>query len=353
MNTHPKQVLRTCAALVFSCSALIAWPRAGLAAEPTASDRDTARTLVIDGRAKFAAKDYQGAYKAFKAAHEIMGVPTTGLDLAKAEEKLGLLVEARTTALDVTRMAPKPREPDAYTRARPAAAELAEKLAVRIPTLVIAVNGPAAGTALDIKLDSLAIPVSTLGLPRKVNPGTHTVTATASGYATEERKVTLGEGETLPLEITLAPVAKRPLSSERRPAAPATPTPSAEDTKNGGVPLWAWGAGAAGLAAIGVGVGFAVDYASVRGTVGSDCPGDVCDPRVHTTESMGELRTRWNRDLGLFVGFGAAGVLAVGAAIVGITTASPRDEQRAGKPTVGVVPWISAGTTGAVVTGAF
>ena len=117
MNSIAKQVLPTCAALLFSGSALLAWPLAAHAAEPSASDRDTARALVIDGRAKLAAKDHEGAYKAFKAAHAIMGVPTTGLDLAKAEEALGLLVEARTTALDVTRMAPSRRSPR-HTRAR-------------------------------------------------------------------------------------------------------------------------------------------------------------------------------------------------------------------------------------------
>src|SRR5262245_1107365 len=98
-----KLLFRT-AAPILVCAAALLSPAAALAAEPSAADRETARTLVIDGRKKFGAGDYEGARKAFQAAHEIMGVPTTALDLAKALEKLGKLVEARTVALEVARM---------------------------------------------------------------------------------------------------------------------------------------------------------------------------------------------------------------------------------------------------------
>jgi hypothetical protein len=74
---------------------------AALAAEPTAADRETARTLLIDGREKLSAGDAKGALQSFQAAHAIMGVPTTGLDLARAQAALGDLVGARATALGV------------------------------------------------------------------------------------------------------------------------------------------------------------------------------------------------------------------------------------------------------------
>lgn len=46
-------------------------------AEPTAADKETARTLMQDGRAKRTKGDHAGALEAFRAAHGIMKVPTT------------------------------------------------------------------------------------------------------------------------------------------------------------------------------------------------------------------------------------------------------------------------------------
>src|SRR5436190_23509399 len=55
-------------------------------AEPSAADKETARSLMDEGDRKFAAKDYKGALDAYQGAHAIMGVPTTGLEVAKAQE---------------------------------------------------------------------------------------------------------------------------------------------------------------------------------------------------------------------------------------------------------------------------
>ncbi|MBB1180651.1 hypothetical protein DSM05_16030, partial [Pseudomonas sp. FW305-3-2-15-E-TSA4] len=47
------------------------------AADPTAADRETARTLMASGRTKRDAGDLNGALKDFAAADSLMGVPTT------------------------------------------------------------------------------------------------------------------------------------------------------------------------------------------------------------------------------------------------------------------------------------
>jgi hypothetical protein len=88
-----------------------------------------------------------------------MNVPTTGLDLAKAQEALGMLIEARATALDVTRMPLQPGEPPAFTNARPLAAELAERVATRIPSALLVVTGLPSGLDPAVTVDGQGIPV--------------------------------------------------------------------------------------------------------------------------------------------------------------------------------------------------
>lgn len=337
-----KLLLRT-AAPILVCAAALLQPAAALAAEPSAADRETARTLVIEGRKKFGAGDYEGARKAFEAAHEIMGVPTTGLDLARALEKLGKLVEARATALEVTRIPAKKREPQAFTEARPEAQELAEKLEARIPALELKIEGPPAD-ALEVKVDGEAVPASALSFPRKVNPGSHTVEASAAGWKSASREVSADEGQTIPVELTLEALPKELAPAQPAPDGPTPPPETSRDT-----PVWAWVAGGVGLAALGVGGYFAYDYISVRGDVEDACPGDVCTPGTYSADEVEGLRSRWNRDLGLAIGLGAAGLAGVGVAIVGIVTAPEKTEAAE----AGFTPWASPTGFGATYRGAF
>lgn len=325
-------------------AALLTCPRLA-AAEPSADDRNAARALVIDGRAKLSAHDNEGARKAFAAAHAIMGVPTTGLDLAKAQEALGLLVEARATALDVVRMPVLASEPEAFTNARPLAAELAAKLEARIPSIVVTVKGLPAGVEARVLVDGAVMPPSALALPRKINPGTHVIQISVPGFDLERREVTLAEGESLPIDLVLKPL----VALTKEPA--AKPVPSARSTlvptkKN--APLWPWVAAGAGAVALGVSSVFVVDYAQVRSTVSTDCPDSACDPRKYTAEDVDGLKQRWNRDLGLFVGLGVAGAASIGIAIAGFTGKLPRGGGNA--LTTAIAPWVSAGGGGAFMT---
>lgn len=174
-------------------------------AEPSVADKETARTLMKEGDEKFAAKDYAGALKAYQAAHAIMNVPTTGLPLAKAQVERGLLVEARDTLLQVSRHPRESKENPAFAQARDEAASLAQKVAARIPSVQINIEGPGAGVKIEVTVDGVSIPPATLGTPRKVNPGQHTILASASGFQTVTRDVTLKEGEEEKVTLQLKP----------------------------------------------------------------------------------------------------------------------------------------------------
>ena len=119
------------------------------------------------GDAAFEAADFRAALKAFETAHGIMQVPSTGIALARAQEKLGLLLEARNTALAVSRIAARPAEPGVFTEARDAARELAATLEARIPSLTIAVEGP---EQTRVTIDGSELLRSQYRVARKLNP---------------------------------------------------------------------------------------------------------------------------------------------------------------------------------------
>jgi hypothetical protein len=61
---------------------------------------------------------------------------------------------------------------------------------------------------------------------------------------------------------------------------------------------------------------------------------------------------RKNRDFGLFVGLGGAGVIAIGAAIIGIATSGSSDDPAPSDATV-ALPWVAPGGAGATLRGTF
>src|SRR5262245_28279562 len=83
--------------------ALASWSGASSTAwaQPSPSQRETARDLMKQGDDRFAAGDYAHALEAYRAAHALVAVPTTGLAVAQAQEKLGHLVEAHDAAIEV------------------------------------------------------------------------------------------------------------------------------------------------------------------------------------------------------------------------------------------------------------
>ncbi len=105
------------------------------AAQPSAADKETARTLIGEGQKKFNAEDYQGALISWKGADDIMKVPTTGLRVGKAYEKVGKLVEALDVWLRVMRSQPKPGESKLFAKAREEAKGLAAAVTKRIPSV--------------------------------------------------------------------------------------------------------------------------------------------------------------------------------------------------------------------------
>jgi hypothetical protein len=205
-------------------------------ADPTAADKETARSLAEQGGQQLESGNYTAAAKSYGAAHAIMNVPTTALGLGKAQEKLGMLVEARDTLLFAVRYPVKPGEPAPFTRARAEADQLAEKIAARIPSLQVSIEGLAASASPAITLDGRSLPSAATGVPLKVNPGKHTVVVEAPGYKKGSAEATVAEGEAKSVRIAMeadasaAPVAAvAPVPAGGAAAPSTTSSPPADE----------------------------------------------------------------------------------------------------------------------------
>jgi hypothetical protein len=179
-------------------------------ADPTAADRETARALMSAGDKKFANKDYAGALKAYEGAHAIMSVASTGEALARTQAALGLLVEARDTAISVTRMELKANAPVAFVKARAAAEKLVRDLEARIPSVQIDVEGPPQGADITVTIDDQPVPSPALKLPRKADPGKHVLHASVAGFTPASSEVTLVEGQNASVTLALSRAAAPP-----------------------------------------------------------------------------------------------------------------------------------------------
>jgi hypothetical protein len=166
-------------------------------ADASAADRETARRFMAEGRDRRNHNDHKGALVSFMAADAIMHVPTTGLEVAREHVAVGNLVEARDTALRVTRIPPQRGEPRPFTRARAEARAMSDDLAKKIPTITVQVRG--ADKDASISIDGASIPPAAMGT-RSVNPGHHTIVVSA-GDKEANAEVDVGEAEQKQVQV--------------------------------------------------------------------------------------------------------------------------------------------------------
>src|SRR5262249_51473150 len=91
---------------------------------------------------------------------------------------------------------------------------------------------------------------------------------------------------------------------------------------SGGIPGWAWIAGASGIVLTGVAVGFLVDERSIQSTIHERCGPDACDRSDGFDPDA--ANSRLYRDFDLFVVLGATGVVALAVSVIGVATSSRR-----------------------------
>jgi hypothetical protein len=242
-------------------------------AQSSAADRETARSMMQEGRDLRDKGDLKGALQRFKAADDIMHVPTTGLEVARTQVSLGLLVEARDTVATIHKTPAQPDDPAPFKDARVKADELDAQIESRIPTLTISVIGAAETDTPVVMVDGVSLPPSVASLPRKIDPGHHVVSAkAASGEAKQE--LDIAEGDKKEVQLTL--VAGTPTGPQEESTAGAAPETEQSVVHTPGPLTWAGiVVGGLGLA---VGTVTGILELSKASTVKGECANKQCGP---------------------------------------------------------------------------
>ena len=317
-------------------------------AQPSATDRETARAAMDEGDRRFERKDYAGALASYQAAHAIMGVPTTGYEVAKAQVALGLLVDGRDTALAVVRIPLKPGEPQVFAKARADAGALADSLVDRIPSIEVHVTGLAPDVDAGVKIDDAELSAAMRAAPRKVNPGVHVVLVHAAGYADDRRQVEVAERAHVVVDVAMRPgdAATPPLVAPTPAAAPPPAPPPDAPPASRPAPVLAYTALAIGGVGLGVGAVTGVMSLSRASDAKSQCSGNVC-PSSAQGNIDASRNYAWVSDVGFGIGVVSA---AVGTWLL-LSRADGSSSGQIGVSTVAAAPTTGGGVVG--VTGRF
>lgn len=288
-----------------------------LAHADPAADRAQARELAGRGYEALTRKDYAAAEELFRRADELVHAPTLELDHARALVGLGKLVEGHERYQQVIREGVAPNAPWQW---RKAVVEAQSELAAvdrRMAWLTINVQG---GRAPVVEIDGKVVPGAAQGVRRATNPGVRVVSAHAEGFLPEQQSITLEEGQSAELELTLEPD-PHAVAAPEEPAkprrivvvAPPPPPPGPDRT----LPIVLLSAGGAALVA-GAITGFMA--INVRSDLESACGGDTCVPTNETEyEDYSQKRDKY-RALGTASGvalaMGASATLVGGALLL-------------------------------------
>jgi hypothetical protein len=231
-------------------------------------ERAAAREAADAGRTQFEAGRYAEAIDSFSRAQQLVAAPSHLLFLARAQAKLGKLVEAHENYIKITRESLPPKSPKAFVDAQSAAERELEAIEQRIPSVTIAVQG-ASATAVSVLMDGATLSAAMIGMPLPVNPGQHVFEARGPSAQSAPVTITLTEGGKETVMLTLRRIASAPPpATSARPSAPLSSDPLSEGdaVQSSGSVLRVASYVAFGVSAVALGAGayFLVKSSSTR-----------------------------------------------------------------------------------------
>lgn len=291
----------------------------GAYAQPSAAQKETARGLMAQGRELRERGELSAALTRFSAADGLMGVPTTGFEVASTQAQLGRLVEARETLRRLLAVAPSPDDPAPFNEARSKARALEQQLSARTSGLRFSVSGVGTNETVELAVDGAVVPTALSSLPLDVNPGAHVIVARA-GDRKIERQVVVDEAQTVAVALEFQNDAKPspPLRAVPEPAAhslarrPRPPVDTSPTPVGRGLPTLAYVGAGVGLAGILVGSFTGISAISYKNDAKQACVNGGCPPstwsdldRAHSMATVSTVGFIVGA-LGVVVGAGAA-----------------------------------------------
>jgi hypothetical protein len=344
---------RVCARALLVATPLLGLPRPALAQQDaSAAEVQAARSLFLEGLKLAESGRCADAIERFERAERLHHAITITARLGECQVELGKIVQGTETLLRVVRERLPPDAPRAFVNAQTRAQKVLDAALPKVAKLKISLKGaPESGAT--ITLDGEAMPAAFLDAQRPTDPGTHLVEATASGFLKESARVTLTEGGSHDLVLTLRP----------DPNAPKAPPPQAAKATQGSagasvaspgegeakgpnrLPAFiAFGVGAAGLAA---GTVFGLNALHNRSHLNKTCPerGECPEDSRDDIDAMSRSATFSTISFGV-------GLVGVGAGVALLIFANkPAPAASARAPAPRVLPFAGPGSLG--LTGTF
>lgn len=322
-----RSMLRATVAGTCLCAVLMVAPPVRAAGD-SEGGAAAAESLFQEARKLMDAKRYADACPKFAASQKIAPAIGTLLNLADCYEKNGQLASAWARFHEAIALAQRLGRANREQTAR----ERAEKLEPRLIKLSIVSSS---GT-VDVKLDGNSLDPAVLGTPVPVDPGKHTIEASAKGKKPFSTSVEVSEKSKAP-SVEIPPLEDEPNDTkDAKDSKDSKLTEPPNEERGGWSTQKTLGAVAAGAGVIGLGVGayLGLRTSSTWNEAQTHCAALECDQDgvdlASQAKSSGNMAT-------IAVVAGAA--LAVGGAVLFFTAPSGKSTGAARAPMrVGVGP---------------
>ncbi|MEO8901685.1 MAG: hypothetical protein ABI488_07810 [Polyangiaceae bacterium] len=199
---HLKRWLVRSSLVLCAVSALCSAPQAARAQGP-AADNDAikrARDQFSQALSLQTAGDWAGALAMLKEVAAVKPTPQVRFNIALCEERLGRVV----AALGDYELAASDAQAEKADQVRQEVDSRLESLKARVPRVIVQ-RGQGADSAT-IALDGVSLGDSVLNNPLPVDPGPHTVEATALGFQPFKQTFRVAEQQTATIQVKLEPV---------------------------------------------------------------------------------------------------------------------------------------------------
>lgn len=313
-----------------------------------------AETLFEEGRRLMAEGKAAEACPKFAESQRLDPSPGTLLNLASCYEKSDRPATAWATYREGASASSAAGRQDLLATAQ----RHADSLFPTLPRLSVSVPTPRDG--MSVALDGVSVGRAEWGVAVPVDPGDHTVEATAPRFVSWSTKITVGkEGTTTTISVPALEPAPEP--SPRATAAPATtlvppppvsPSPQPPPEAEGrGTTQRVVGivVGAAGIVGLGLSVGFAANAKSTYNASLADCePGK---PNLCTQDGVNQRNSALNSGNIATVALVAGGVATAAGLVLWLT--APHSHASSSQAALSLVPVVGDGLGGAALRGAW
>jgi hypothetical protein len=318
----------------------------GVAWGQNAADKAAADTLFDEGKRLIGKGDVAAACDKFEASLGKVVQLGTQIALASCYEKLGRTASAWGEFRAAAGAAAK-----AHDRRQDFAEKHAAALEGKLSKIAVVVIANRAD-GLEIRRDGNEVPAAELGTPVPVDPGEHTVEASAPGRVPWSIKVAVPATPGV-VDVPIPALerdAARPPDPPRVAVTPPSPVP---DDDPGAARhhrrVLAYGIGGGGVAVVGVALIFGALASSKWSSAKPHCPADRCDPTGF--DLAGSAHTLGNVATGTFVvGLGA---LAAGAILLATAPSGTEVAPSTSAAAFHVTPVIGAAQLGLSLQGGF